>query len=61
MKKQAGQTFLNPARTHIAEITGITKTGRIKFVTYWNGEKRSGGTLGESHFNTLYPIFVANP
>ena len=61
MTKQIGQTYMNAAKTRIAEIVGITETGRIKYEAYTNGKKwNAAWTVAEATFNKDYPIFVAS-
>lgn len=62
MTKQIGQTYLNPKRTILVEIEGITKTGRVKFREYFSGGKASSitNTWSEKEFDKFYPYFVAN-
>ena len=60
MTKQIGQTYMNE-KNHVAEIVKITKTGRIKFAKYSNGEKWGcEWTVAETTFDKDFPIFIAN-
>ena len=61
MTKKIGQTYMAPNVKQVAEIVKITKSGRIKYELYSNGEKwNATWTVAETTFNRDYPVFIAN-